>query len=305
MKVIDVSEFQGFINWDKVSADVNSVIIRAGYRGYGQGSLVSDVRFNQNIDGAAKAGLNIGVYFVTQAISEAEAKAEARYTINLIKSHKVKLTLPIFIDSENGHPKGLGRADANKLSAEKRTAILSAFCDEIHKEGYAAGIYASEYWLKALCNLTKLNKYFLWVAKYSSTAPIINYDAWQYTSKGRVIGISTNVDLSDFKTNLKPQGKKKTKKKSTETIAKEVINGKWGNGSERKQRLIAAGYDYKAIQSKVNELLNIKAETYTVKAGDTLGAIAKKHNTTVNKLVSLNNISNPNKIYVGQIIRIK
>lgn len=99
---------------------------------------------------------------------------------------------------------------------------------------------------------------------------------------------------------------KSTAKKSTETIAREVLEGKWGNGAERKKRLTEAGYDYDKVQSKVNELLyGNKTTTYTVKSGDTLTSIAKKYNTTVDKLVKDNNIKNKNLIYVGQKLIIK
>ena len=153
MRVIDVSEFNGAISWQKVANSCDSAIIRAGYRGYGQGTLVTDKKFKTNIEAAQAAGVNIGVYFVTQAISEVEARLEAKYTLGLIKGYK--LTLPIFIDSEDAN-KGAGRADSGKLSRTKRTAILKAFCEEIQREGYAAGIYASEYWLKNLCDISKL-----------------------------------------------------------------------------------------------------------------------------------------------------
>jgi LysM repeat protein len=107
-----------------------------------------------------------------------------------------------------------------------------------------------------------------------------------------------------------PQGKpQETPKKSNEEIADEVIAGKWGNTPERRARLEAAGYNYSTIQAIVNEKLKKYVTTgevfYTVKSGDTLSAIAKKNVTTVAKLVSMNNIKNPNVIYVGQKLRVK
>lgn len=103
-----------------------------------------------------------------------------------------------------------------------------------------------------------------------------------------------------------------TKQKSNEEIAKEVIAGKWGNGEGRKNKLTAAGYDYRTIQDIVNEMLSgkkeepkVKEEYYTVKKGDTVSGIAKKYNTTVTMIVALNNLKNPNKIYVGQKLRVK
>ena len=304
MRVIDVSEFNGAISWHKVAKSCDSAIIRAGYRGYGQGTLVTDKKFKTNIEAAQAAGVNIGVYFVTQAISEVEARLEARYTLGLIKGYK--LTLPIFIDSEDAN-KGAGRADSGKLSRSKRTAILKAFCEEIQREGYAAGIYASEYWLKNLCDVSKLKSFYLWVAKYSTHEPSIEWNAWQYTSAGRIDGVIGNVDISDFKDISINKPNTKPTKKTNDEIAEEVIAGKWGNGNERKAKLEAAGYNYNEIQAKVNEKLNNKdtKKYYTVKAGDTLSGIAAKYRTTVDKLVKLNNIKNANKIYAGQKLRVK
>ena len=306
MRVIDVSEFNGAISWHKVVNSCDGAIIRAGYRGYGQGTLVTDKKFKANIEAATKAGVNIGVYFVTQAISEVEARLEARYTIGLIKGYK--LTLPIFIDSEDAN-KGAGRADSGKLSRNKRTAILKAFCEEIQKEGYAAGIYASEYWLKNLCDISKLKNLYLWVAKYSTKEPSIEWDAWQYTSVGRIDGVIDNVDISDFKNISITKPTTKPTKKSAEEIADEVIAGKWGNGAARKAKLEAAGYNYKEIQTKVNEKLKAKPDNgavyHTVKAGDTVSALAAKYGTTITKIVALNELKNPNKIYVGQKLRVK
>ena len=304
LKVIDVSEFNGAIAWHNVAKACDGAIIRAGYRGYGSGTLVTDKKFKTNLEAAKAAGVPIGVYFVTQAISEAEARLEARYTMALIKGYK--LTLPIFIDSEDGN-KGAGRADSGKLSRAKRTAILKAYCEEIQKEGYATGIYASEYWLKNLCDLNKLKSFYLWVAKYSTKEPAIEWDAWQYTSAGRIDGVIGNVDISDFKNISISKPTTKPTKKTADEIADEVIAGKWGNGADRKAKLEAAGYNYKEIQTKVNEKLsnNSGKKYYTVKADDTLYAIAKKYNTTVDKLVKLNNIKFANKIYVGQKLRLK
>lgn len=304
LKVIDVSEFNGAIAWQNVTKACDGAIIRAGYRGYGSGTLVTDEKFKSNIKAAKAAGIPIGVYFYTQAISEIEARDEARYTMELVKGYK--LTLPIFIDSEDGN-NGAGRADSGKLSRAKRTAILKAFCEEIQKEGYAAGVYASEWWLNNLLYINKIKNFYLWVAKYSTYEPNVDWDAWQYTSAGNIDGITGNVDISEFKDISVTKPTTNKPKKSVTEITDEVIAGKWGNGDERKAKLEAAGYDYNEIQNKVNEKLNKKTtkKYYTVKAGDTLTDIAKKYNTTVDKLVKLNNIKNANLIYAGQKLRVK
>ena len=300
MKVIDISQFNGAVDFSKVSRDIG-VIIRVGYRGYGStGRLAKDKLFAENIEGATKAGLVTGVYFVTQAVTEKEAVAEADYVIGLIKDYSVKLG--VYFDSENGN-NGKGRADSGKLTKEQRTALANAFVNRLDEKGYVAGVYASESWFNNNFVYSEL-KGKKWIAKYSSIAPKLAYDGWQYTSKGRVDGVNGNVDVSNFFMDIK------TEKKSNETIASEVLAGKWGNGEARKTALIKAGYDYEAIQAIVNDKLSKPSNSnspvyYTVKAGDTLGKIAKKYNVTVYSLVYLNKISNPNFITVGQRLKIK
>lgn len=310
MKIIDLSQFNGATNFLVVVKNCDGAILRAGYRGYGSGTLVTDNRFKNYLSAAKEAALPIGVYFVTQAISEKEAVKEAEYTLNLIKG--VKLDYPIFIDTENGSPKGTGRADRGKLTRAQRTAIIRAFCNTIKAAGYKAGVYASESWFKECLNITELTDLYLWVAKYSTKEPSIEWDAWQYTSTGNINGVAGNVDISNFKkpstTNTTPT-KPTTPKKSDEEIAEEVIAGKWGNGKERETRLRAAGYNYNKIRELVNKKLSnyIKNNEsyYIVKEGDTLSGIAKRFKTSVLALKKLNNIKNVNKIYAGQKLRIK
>ena len=115
--------------------------------------------------------------------------------------------------------------------------------------------------------------------------------------------IIKNGGFNGYKKNEKPQN---TAKKTVDEIARECIDGKWGNGAIRKRNLEKAGYDYDVVQTRVNEILaEQKKQYYTVQKGDTLTAIAKKYGTTVYKLKQLNKIQNPNLIYVGQKIRVK
>lgn len=307
MKIIDVSQFNGSLSWAKVAKSCDGAIIRAGYRGYGAGTLITDKNFKTNLTCAKIAGVPLGVYFVTQAITEKEAVEEANYTLKLLDG--ATLDYPIFIDTENGSPKGTGRADRGKLTRAQRTAIIKAFCNTIKAAGYEAGVYASESWFKECLNLTELTYLYLWVAKYSSNTPTIEWDAWQYTSTGAVDGVKGNVDLSEFKAKISDDVQDNISGKSNEEIANEVINGEWGNGDTRKAKLEAAGYDYKTIQDLVNAKLEAKAKNgvvyHTVKAGDTVSGLAAKYGTTITKIVVLNNLKNPNKIYVGQKLRVK
>lgn len=296
MKIIDVSKYNGAIDWKKAAYCCDGVIIRAGYRGYGSGRLVVDPRYQENIEGAKKYGLPVGVYFVTQAITETEAVIEARYTIDLLKGHSVEL--PIFIDTEDGNG-GAGRADRGKLSRLKRTYIMVAFCHEIASAGYKSGIYASESWFKDNLDIDILKNYYLWVARYSKNKPRIPFNAWQYSDSGIINGIKGKVDLSDFEAI-------QNTKKTDNDVADEVIAGKWGTGDERIRRLAAAGYNYESVQKMVNaKLLDKGAVYHTVVKGDTLYKIAKKYKTTVKKLKELNNIKDPDKIKVGQNLKVK
>ena len=301
-KIIDLSEFNGATNFLLISKNSDGAILRIGYRGYGSGTLKSDKKFNSYLTAAIKANLPIGVYFVTQAIDEKEAKQEARFVLDILDG--MKLDYPIYIDSENAN-NGAGRADSGKLSKEKRTSILLAFCNAIENAGYKAGIYASESWFKDNLYLGNIPPSIdLWVAKYSNNEPSITWDGWQYTDKGTITGVTGNVDVSKFKDTDINVGN--IKKKTNEEIAEEVLAGKWGNGADRKKRILLAGYNYNRIQEIVNAKLKVNnIKYYTVKAGDTLSKIAKKHNTTVKNIVALNNIKDPNKIYVGQKLRIK
>lgn len=312
MRVIDISQFNGAIDFNTYTSNTNieGVIIRVGYRGYGSSAkLVEDKKFKANMDGATKAGLKVGVYFVSQAITEAEAKNEAEFVLERIAIYAT--VLGVYFDSENGN-NGKGRADYGKLTKTQRSFIARAFCSRIQEEGYIAGVYASQSWFNDCFNLYDLKEYKKWVAKYSDNPPSIEYDAWQYTSKGKVDIVSGNVDISVFNDSAL-EVKEETVKKSNEEVAQEVINGLWGNGTDRKTKLTNAGYDYKTIQELINKLVgsttttttNNTATYYTVKRGDTLSAIASKYKTSVAYLQKINGIKNPNKINIGQKIKVK
>lgn len=189
---IDVSKWQGEIDWDKVKNDgIDFVIIRCGYRGSVTGSLVEDPYFQQNIRGATAAGLQVGVYFFTQAVNEVEAVEEASMVVSLIRDYE--LTYPVFIDTEGAG--GDGRADS--LSVEDRTAVCEAFCTTVKNAGFEAGVYASRNWYNKNLETTFLEDFVIWLAEYRSV-PLYQgyYQMWQYTSKGSVNGISGNVDMN-------------------------------------------------------------------------------------------------------------
>lgn len=187
---IDVSKFNGSIDWNAVrNAGISWVIVRVGYRGSSVGALVEDPKFRTNAAGAAAAGLKVGIYFYTQAVNEVEAVEEASMTISLIKNYKI--SYPVFIDTE----KSGGRGDS--ISAAQRTAVVKAFCETIRSAGYTPGVYASKSWFETNLNVSQLNSYKIWLAHYTSATNYKGrYDLWQYSDKGRVSGISTNVDMN-------------------------------------------------------------------------------------------------------------
>lgn len=188
---IDVSKWNKTIDWKKAKeAGVEFAIIRLGYRGSSTGALVEDPYFKKNIEGALDAGVRVGVYFFTQAVTPVEAVEEASMVLTLCKDYKV--SFPMYIDTEGAG--GNGRAD--NLSVEDRTAVVKAFCETIENEGHTAGIYASKHWFEKRLHTEELSAYQIWLAQYSREATYEGeYGMWQYTSAGKIDGIDTLVDF--------------------------------------------------------------------------------------------------------------
>ena len=187
---IDVSKWNGSIDWNAVkNSGIEYVIIRCGYRGSSQGALIEDPKYKTNIQGAINAGLKVGVYFFTQAISEAEAVEEASMVLELVKNYKI--TYPIFLDVEASG----GRADS--IDKATRTAVCKAFCQTIRSGGYTAGVYANKSWLTEKIDASALGSYKIWLAQYADKPTYSGrYDIWQYQSTGKVSGINGDVDMN-------------------------------------------------------------------------------------------------------------
>lgn len=188
---IDVSKFQGSIDWNAVKADgITFAIIRCGYRGYGSGALVEDSTYRRNIQGAINAGLRVGVYFYSQAINEAEAVEEASMVLSLVSGYS--LPLGVYYDTES-----VGGGRANALSAAERTACAVAFCETIRSAGYSAGVYSYASWFYNALNFANISKYNIWIAQYRDTLSFsYKHNIWQYTGSGSVKGISKPVDMN-------------------------------------------------------------------------------------------------------------
>ncbi len=195
---IDISVYQGNIDWNAVAASgVHYAILRVGYRGYDAGRISGDRNFLKNIQGATNAGIKVGAYFFTQAITVQEAIEEAKYCIECVKGYPV--SMPIYIDIERTEGSGVnGRLNRANLSIKQRTDIAEAFCKTIQEAGYEGGIYSSKsYFLDYLDPDYLSTKYKIWLAHYTSqTSYKGDYQLWQYSSTGRVSGISGNVDMN-------------------------------------------------------------------------------------------------------------
>jgi len=192
-KGIDVSHHQGVIDWNKVAADgIEFAIIRVAGRGYGKsGTLFEDALYKTNLKEARAAGLDVGVYIYSQAITQKEARAEADYIIQRIKEYDINL--PVVFDYEY-YPGG--RLSNAKLTDKQRTDICRAFCEAVKFAGYEPMIYANKSMLKNDLDAASLEKdYQIWLAHYITTTDYQgNYTYWQYTSKGSVDGINGYVD---------------------------------------------------------------------------------------------------------------
>lgn len=343
LKGIDVSQWQGNIDWQKVKgAGVQFAMLRAGY---GRNNL--DTKFHRNAQGAAAVGIPVGLYWFSYALNVEMARKEAQYAVELAK--KYKITWPIAYDLEYDT---VSYAVKNGLAITKSlaTQMAIAFCEEIKRLGYIPMVYTNLDYLNRYFDRSKLH-YDLWYAQYASTASVADKEIWQYSSKGSVPGISGNVDMNhgykdygnggDSKPDPAPtpspapsgttlnlavavmQGKygagqdrknalgtryqevqdfiNHIASASTDTLVKEVMQGKYGNGEIRKTVL---GSRYKAVQDKIDGR-GSGAVYYTVRSGDTLSGIAAKYGTNYQKLAQMNGIVNPNKIYVGQKLRVK
>ncbi|MCD7735225.1 MAG: hypothetical protein LUH48_08920 [Clostridiales bacterium] len=199
-KGVDVSKWNGTINWTKVKASgISFVMIRCGYRGASDGTLYKDSMFETNVEGALAAGLEVGVYVYSQAITTSEAKAEANLALQMCEGYSI--TLPIVLDYEY-YTTTTGRLATASLTKTQRTNICLAFCDTVDAAGYGAMVYANRSMLEDDTYGQQIADagYEIWLAQWnSSTTYSGTYTYWQYTDSGSVSGISSpssGVDMN-------------------------------------------------------------------------------------------------------------
>lgn len=196
-EIIDISSYQGKIDFEQLKNEIAGVIIRCGYTGYGKSkSKVEDAYFEKNYKEAIKAGLLVGVYYYSCATSINEAQREADFVLDLIQGKMLKLG--VWFDTEDNH-------DINKYAPQSQasigksalTNIAKHFLMEIKNSGFKVGIYASTYWLNNHLDMKQLSDFRMWVAQYANSYTFQGkVDLWQYTDKGKMNGIDGNVDKS-------------------------------------------------------------------------------------------------------------
>lgn len=257
MRGIDISQHNGKIDFNKVKKEVDFVILRLGWIG-NKNNHTLDTKFDEYYNNCKLLNIPIGIYVYCYANSEENMKSGAEWTLKQLKDRKIEL--PVYIDMEDDTIKGLGK--------DKLTKMVIAFNTVIEGANYWAGVYANADWFKNYLNKNELvPRYTSWIAHYGVNPDKYKgqYDMLQYTSSGKVSGIKGNVDLNEMYRDLLNETKESSQvvpapKKTIDEVAQEVINGQWGNGTDRKNNLINAGYDYNAVQNKVNEILGSKTK---------------------------------------------
>lgn len=295
---IDISKHNGNINLEPYRGQF--VIIRAGY-----GNFTKDEKFARNVIECKRLGIPFGVYLYSYALNANEAKAEAEALLKVLEPIKNEIKVGVWFDMEDAD--GYKKKHGFKFTHENISAICYAFAKTIEDAGYYSGIYTSSSWLQYI--KPECDRFDKWVASWGTNDGTLQNNTskfgtiHQYTSKP----IDKNImyaDISRYDMNKKNTSTKNPLDAFTNgELADKVIAGEFGAGDERKNAL---GARYEEVQAIVNKKLGIKNPVYyTVKSGDTLSKIANKYGTTYQKIAQMNGIGNPNRIHVGQRLRVK
>lgn len=238
---IDISEYQGDIDYSQASKQIQFIIPRTGF------ALTTDKKYRRNVAEATAWRVDIpAVYHFSYALSAKDAIAEADYAMSEVYIAGLPKSTIIFYDFEYDSITYAKKKGVH-IGPKEINEFTIAFCNRCLEKGYKTGIYLNNDFYKNYYYSTTLSKYSIWLADWTGGPDHPCY-IQQYTSKGSVLGIKGNVDMNYiFNIENSPP---------IHTIAEEVIAGKWGNGSARKQKLEAFGYDYDAVQKEVNNILN-------------------------------------------------
>lgn len=189
---VDVSSHQQDIDWQAVAdSGVEFAIVRVGYRGYSDGEIFADSLARQNLQGALDAGLDVGVYFFSQAVTEQEAREEAWFVLDSIDGLPIRY--PVLFDWEGI----VDEARTDGVTGPEMTQFALAFCEEIERAGYRGGVYFNQSYGYNSFDLRALHDYEFWLAEYDDTQSFAyEVQLWQYDYQGSVPGIQTTVDLN-------------------------------------------------------------------------------------------------------------
>lgn len=257
-KGIDISYFQGNIDFKKVKADgIDFIIPRCGY-----GISNKDSKFSEYVIGALSAGIEVpGIYHFSYALNEKNARTEAQKAVEYAKSVGLPTSTIIFFDLEYD---SVDYAKKNGVNLDKNRCInhTNAFCQEVEKLGYRAGVYANQDYLNRMYDKSTINRYIFWYANWNGgVKPSVNCAFHQWSEKGHVNGIKGNVDMDYYYGGADVV---KMTPEEIDKVAHEVLDGKYGNGNDRVKALTEAGYDYNAVQKRVNEILAEQTEAKSV-----------------------------------------
>ena len=191
---VDLSYHQENVNWDELAqSGIEFVILRCGYRGYSEGGLVKDEKFDEYAKACNDRDIPLGVYFFTQAVNVEEAEREAEFTLDLIKDYKI--SYPVVIDTEYVSDKE-ARTNLEEIDEDLRSQMCIAFCEKIKEAGYYPMIYASENWIRRELDFEALQDYDFWAPQYLEENDFMyDFTIWQYTERGFIKGVDEQVDL--------------------------------------------------------------------------------------------------------------
>ena len=188
---VDISEWNGAVNFNALKAGgVRFVIIRDGY-----GTSHKDTQFENNIKGALAAGMKIGIYHFSYALSESGAKNEANYVISLLKQYKDKITLPVYYDFEYDTVSYAKRQGVT-LGKAQFNSFTVAFCETIKNAGYTPGTYFNGDYYSRYVDMNQIGKYSTWFATYGGNPKFTGYDMWQYTSSATFVNANGRFDAN-------------------------------------------------------------------------------------------------------------
>ena len=325
IKGLDVSAFQGEVDWERVkAAGYQFSMLRSGY-----GFNTIDNQFKRNASECNRIGLPIGAYWFCYAVSPQTAVQEADGCINTISGYR--LDYPVCYDIEQASV-AYAAGEGVTMTSDLARNIVQSFCDRIESKGYYAMFYSNKNFFDTYLGSSLSKRYAFWYARYTDSFDGTNCGIWQYSSQGSIPGIGGNVDLDegfiDYASVIKSAGLNHLSGTSpapspspSPSPAPDYITYVIQPGDTLSEIAQRYGTTVSTLSSlngisdpnkiyagntlKVPENGNSGAQYYTIRSGDTLSGIAQKFGTTVSALAALNGISDPNKIYAGNTIRIR